>query len=212
MGVMTFKVKVGRDPRLDVAAVRAIREAIPDAQLYVDANRGWTYDEAVWAGDALGELCVRSIEEPLSLEDRAGRRRLAERWSIPLVGDESCISLAHVDREIDDGAVRAVSVKTARTGFTESRRILGLCLGRAVPVMVGSQYEGGLGALATISFAGAFEATARQPAELTNFRDLADDVIAPVPRVIGGRVAVPTGPGLGAEVDEERLAHFRVDR
>ncbi len=41
-GVRTFKVKVGREPALDVAATRAIREALPDAELYVDANRGWS--------------------------------------------------------------------------------------------------------------------------------------------------------------------------
>ena len=61
LGVRTFKVKVGRDPALDVAAVRAIREALPGADLYVDANRGWSYDDAVRAGDALAELgCGRS--------------------------------------------------------------------------------------------------------------------------------------------------------
>ena len=91
---------------LDVAATRAIREALPDADLYVDANRGWSYDDALRAGDALLELGVRAIEEPISVDDRAGRLRLAERWPVPLVGDESCISLAHVDRALEEGAVR----------------------------------------------------------------------------------------------------------
>ncbi|MFZ0973654.1 MAG: enolase C-terminal domain-like protein, partial [Solirubrobacteraceae bacterium] len=124
LGVGTFKVKVGRDPALDVAAVRAIRDALPDADLYVDANRGWSYEDAARAGDELADLGVRAIEEPISIEDRVGRLRLADRWRVPLVGDESCISLAHVDRALEEGAVRMVSVKTARTGFTESRRIL----------------------------------------------------------------------------------------
>ena len=101
LGVTTFKVKVGRAPALDVAAVRAVREALPDAKLYVDANRGWSYDDAVRAGDQLADLGVRAIEEPIAIEDRAGRRRLAERWVVPLVGDESCISLAHVDRALE---------------------------------------------------------------------------------------------------------------
>ena len=150
--------KVGRDPALDVAAVRAVREALPDASLYVDANRGWRYEDAVRAGDQLAEFGVRAIEEPISVDDRAGRLRLAERWAVPLAGDESCISLAHVDRALEEGAVGVVSVKTARTGFTESRRILGLCLARNVPVVVGSQYEGAIGVMATIAFAAAFAA------------------------------------------------------
>ena len=110
-------------------------------------------EDALAAGEALAELGVAAIEEPIALEDRRGRARLASRWLVPLVGDESCISLGHVARELDDGAVGMVSIKVARTGFTESRRILGLCLGRAVPVVVGSQYEGGVGALATVAFA-----------------------------------------------------------
>ena len=164
------------------------------------------------AGDALVELGVRAIEEPISVEDRAGRLRLAERWVVPLGGDESCISLAHVDRALEEGAVRVVSVKTARTGFTESRRILDLCLARNVPVVVGSQYEGAIGAMATIAFAAAFAATAGQPAEITNFLDLADDLVVAAPEIRDGRAAVPAAPGLGFEVDEDRLQRYRLDR
>jgi L-alanine-DL-glutamate epimerase-like enolase superfamily enzyme len=212
LGVRTFKVKVGRDPALDVAAVRAIRDAVPDADLYVDANRGWSYEAAVRAGEELADLGVRAIEEPISIEDRAGRLRLADRWVVPLVGDESCISLAQVDRALEEGAVRMVSVKTARTGFTESRRIVDLCLARNVPVVVGSQYEGALGAVATIAFAAAFAATAGQPAEITNFLDLADDLVLTAPEIRDGRVAVSAAPGLGIEVDEDRLGRYRLDR
>jgi L-alanine-DL-glutamate epimerase-like enolase superfamily enzyme len=212
LGVRTFKVKVGREPELDVAATRAIRDALPGADLYVDANRGWSYDDALRAGDELIALGVRAIEEPISVDDRAGRLRLADRWAVPLVGDESCISLAHVDRALEEGAVRAVSVKTARTGFTESRRILDLCLARSTPVVVGSQYEGAIGSTATIAFAAAFAATAGQPAEITNFLDLADDLVVCPPVIRDGRAAVPDAAGLGVEIDEARLQRYRVDR
>jgi L-Ala-D/L-Glu epimerase len=212
LGVRTFKIKVGREPDLDIAATRAIREALPDANLYVDANRGWSYEDALRVGDELTALGVRAIEEPIAVDDRAGRLRLAERWSVPLVGDESCISLAHVDRALDEGAVRAVSIKTARTGFTESRRILDLCLARSIPIVVGSQYEGAIGSTATIAFAAAFAATARQPAEITNFLDLADDLVVCPPAIRDGRVAAPGAAGLGIEIDDERLQRYRVDR
>ena len=211
LGVSTFKVKVGRAPDLDIAATEAIRAALPAADLYVDANRGWSYEDALRAGDELIALGVRAIEEPISVDDRAGRHRLAERWPVPLVGDESCISLAHVDRALEEGAVRGVSIKTARTGFTESRRILDLCLARCTPVVVGSQYEGAIGALATVTFAAAFAATAGQPAEIANFVDLADDLVVRPPEIRDGRGAVPAAPGLGVEVDEERLQRYRVD-
>lgn len=212
LGVRTFKVKVGRDPTLDVAAVRAIRDALPDADLYVDANRGWSYEDASRAGGELADLGVRAIEEPISIEDRAGRLRLAGRWRVPLVGDESCISLSHVDRALEEGAVRMVSVKTARTGFTESRRILDLCLARNVPIVMGSQYEGALGTIATIAFAAAFAATAGRPAEVTNFLDLTDDLVVTPPEIRAGRATVSPMPGLAVEIDEDRLTRYRLDR
>ena len=210
VGVTTFKVKVGRAPELDVAATRAIRDALPGASLYVDANRGWSYADALRVAPELVALGVRAIEEPISVDDRAGRRRLAERWPVPLAGDESCISLAHVDRALEEGAVRCVSIKTARTGFTESRRILDLCLARSTPALVGSQYEGAMGAFATIAFAAAFAATAGRPAELTNFLDLADDLVVGPPEIRDGRAAAPDAAGIGVEIDEERLQRYRV--
>jgi L-alanine-DL-glutamate epimerase-like enolase superfamily enzyme len=208
LGVNTFKIKVGRAPALDVAAVRAVREALPGADLYVDANRGWSYEDALRAGDALIELGVRAIEEPISVEDRSGRLRLAEHWDVPLGGDESCISFGHVERELAEGAVGVVSIKTARTGFTESRRILERC----PSVVMGSQYEGAIGALATIAFAAAFAATAGQPAEVTNCLDLADDLVIAGPQIRDGRASVPSAPGLGFEVDEDKLTRYRLDR
>lgn len=211
-GVRTFKVKVGRSVELDLAAVRAMREALPDAALYVDANRGWSYAQALRAGDGLIELGVLAIEEPISTDDRRGRLRLAERWPVPLVGDESCISLAHTARALEEGAVGMVSVKAARTGFTESRRVLALCLARSTPVVVGSQYESAIGVQATLAFAAAFAATASNPAEVTNFLDLQDDLLVEPPQVCEGRVTLRPVPGLGIEVDEAKLARYRLDR
>jgi L-alanine-DL-glutamate epimerase-like enolase superfamily enzyme len=210
-GIRTFKVKVGREVALDLAACAAVRNALPDAELYVDANRGWTYGDAVRAGEGLTELGVLAVEEPIAIDDRAGRLRLAKRWSVPIIGDESCISLFHAARALEEGAVRTVSIKTARTGFTESRWILGLCLGTATPVVLGSQYEGSAGALATASFAAAFAETADRPAEVSNVIDLADDIVAEPIEIRDGRVAPPDTPGLGIEIDEAKLAHYRVD-
>jgi L-alanine-DL-glutamate epimerase-like enolase superfamily enzyme len=210
LGIRTFKVKVGRDVELDLAAVAAIRDALPTAELYVDANQGWSYAQALRTGDALIELGVDAIEEPIPADDREGRRRLAMRWRVPMIGDESCISLSHVARSLDDGAIRTVSVKTARTGFTESRRILGHCLARAIPVVVGSQYEGAVGVLATAAFAPAFAATAGRAAEVMSYTDLGDDLLAEPIVIRDGRLVPPAAPGLGIEIDEEKLAHYRL--
>ena len=211
-GIHTFKIKIGREVTTDLAAVTAIREAVPAAELYVDANRGWSYEQALKGGDALIALGVTAIEEPISIGDREGRRRMAERWAVPIIGDESCISLPQVAGELDAGAVRMVSIKTARTGFTESRRILHHCLARGIPVIVGSQYEGSVGVLATAAFATAFAATGRRAAEVMNYTELTDDVLADQIRIVDGSIVPPDMPGLGIEIDEDKLDHYRTDK
>jgi L-alanine-DL-glutamate epimerase-like enolase superfamily enzyme len=208
-GIGTFKVKVGREPRLDLAAIAAIREAVPSASLYVDANRGWTLEQARAAGAALIELGVGAIEEPMDLGDEAGRRALARSWSVPLAGDESCLSLGDVARELR-GAVSRVSIKVARTAFSESRDILAHCRAVGADAVVGSQYEGALGAWASIALAASSATLCRQPVEAANFLDLAADLVEP-PRIVDGRVRVPDVPGLGVTVDPDALAHYRID-
>jgi L-alanine-DL-glutamate epimerase-like enolase superfamily enzyme len=207
-GIATFKAKVGRDVALDIAAVTAVREALPAATLYVDANRGWTLEQARAAEPALIELGVSAIEEPLDLADEAGRRQLAAEWSVPLAGDESCRSLSEVDRELA-GAVSQVSIKVARTGFAESREILEHCRASGAQAVIGSQYEGALGTWASIAFASG--ALWDRPAEVGNFLDLAGDLVDP-PEIADGRVAVRREPGLGVVLDPDALAEYRMDR
>lgn len=211
-GVRTFKVKVGREPALDVAAVRAIRQTLPDAELYVDANRGWTVEQALDAIPRLCDLGVLAVEEPIDAEDGEGRRRVAAASPIVLIGDESCVSLQHVAAARAEGAISMVSVKAARTGFTESRRILGFCAGAELDVVVGSQYEGATGAFATLALAGATAQTAARPAEISNFGDLQGDLLHGGPRIADGRASIPDEPGVGIHVDEAALDFYRQDR
>jgi L-Ala-D/L-Glu epimerase len=210
-GIAAFKVKVGRDPELDLAAVRAVRQALPAATLYVDANRGWSLAQAQRVGGELIELGVEAIEEPLDLADETGRRRLAAVWSVPLAGDESCLDLAGVARQLASHTVGQVSIKVARTAFDESAAILAHCRACNVPAVVGSQYEGALGAWASIAFAASSRELCQRPAEASNFLDLAADLVAR-PEIVDGRVQVSNGPGLGVSLDEDALATYRVDR
>jgi L-Ala-D/L-Glu epimerase len=107
--------------------------------------------------------------------------------------------------------VGQVSMKAARTGFSESRDVLALCRAHRMPIVVGSQYEGALGAVASIHLGAAFGELAARPVEASNFLDLAADLLAEPPRIEGGVVQVPSGPGLGIIVDEDALAAHRVE-
>ena len=213
-GITTFKVKVGRKPfAQDVAACRALREALGDeVELYVDGNRGWTASESARALRAMQDLDLSLAEELCPADDVLGRRWLVERSPVPCVADESATTPGEVTRELLGGSANAVSIKTARTGFTVSQRILNQCDGLGAEVVIGNQVDGQIGTACAVAFGSAFPSTARRAGELSNFLDMRDDLLAEPLPISDGRLRVPGGPGLGIEIDEDKLAHYRQDR
>jgi len=211
-GVSAFKLKVGVGADHDLATCAAVRAAVgPDALLYADANHGYRADEALQVLPRMAEWNIAWVEEPCPAEDRVGRSRIVDQLGIPVAGDESCRSLAEVASEVMDGRCRMVSVKTARSGYLTSRKIVALCEALGATPVCGSQLEGAIGAVAQAAFAASHEATARFPAELTGFLAYADDVIAEPPVIANGEMTVSGRPGLGITIDEGKLAHYRCD-
>lgn len=213
-GIGAFKVKVGRVPfAVDVEACRALRAALgDDVELYLDANRGWRSDDALRAMAALDGTGIAMLEEPGPVDDLLARRRIVERCPVPVVGDESCSRLAEVARNLLERTCDMVSVKTSRTGFTESTKILGLCEGLGAGVVVGNQIDGTISTVAGVTLAAANRTTAERPAELSAFLDMADDLLVDSPSIVDGRMTPPQAPGLGVEIDDEKLERYRTNR
>lgn len=212
-GIRTFKVKVGRRPlALDIDICFALREGLgPDVELYLDANRGWSAAEALRVLDATAGLGLLFFEEPDDAKEILGRRRLVQHSRIPVVADESAPSLGDAAREIQTGGATALSIKTARTGFTESQKILSYAEAVGVEVIMGNQIDSQLGSTATVTFGAAFEHSSRNAAELSNYLDMSDDLIAEPLIVRDGAIAAPSAPGVGCELDLDKLAHYRTD-
>ncbi|GAA1897506.1 MAG: enolase [Williamsia herbipolensis] len=213
-GITVFKVKVGRRPvELDTAVVRALRDGLGDGiELYVDGNRGWTAAESARAMDEMADLGLTLAEELCPADDVVSRRWLVQRLGVPFVADESATTPAEVTREILGGSATAVSIKTARTGFTGSVRVHHLCEGLGVDVVMGNQIDGQLGTACTVAFGAAFASTSRRAGELSNFLDMSDDLLVEPLTIQDGELAVPPGPGLGVEIDPDKLAAYRIDR
>jgi L-alanine-DL-glutamate epimerase-like enolase superfamily enzyme len=214
LGIRTFKVKVGRRPiELDIGACRALRTALgPEVELYVDGNRGWTHAEAARALDAMADLDLTLAEELSPADDVLGRRWLTARTTVPTVADESASSPADVTRELLGGSATMISIKTARTGFTTSQRILHQCEGLGVEVVMGNQIDGQVGSACAVAFGAAHRSTSRRAGELSNFLDMSDDLLTEPLEISGGELAVRPGPGIGVEIDPDKLAHYRRDR
>lgn len=212
-GISVFKVKVGRRPvTLDTAVVRALRERFGDAiELYVDGNRGWTAAESLRAMQDMADLGLTFAEELCPADDVVGRRWLVERLDVPFIADESVPSPADVTREVLGKSATAISIKTARTGFTTSQRVHHLAEGLGLEVVMGNQIDGQLGSACSVAFGAAYELTSRRAGELSNFLDMSDDLLTESLLIRDGVLRVPTGFGHGVDVDPDKLARYRTD-
>ncbi len=213
LGINAFKLKVDPDVAAGVAILEAVRSAVgPQARIYVDANRSMRADEVLRLATRTRDLDLSLIEDPTPVDDVAGRRWLAARLDVPIVADETATTLTAAARELAGGTAQAVSIKTARTGFRESAKIVGLAQGMNALTVIGSQGDSAVGVAAALAFGAAHASTAAQGAELDFFRHLADQIVTEPPVIRAGRMAVdPTVPGIGVTVDEDKLRQYRVD-
>lgn len=211
-GFTAFKLKAGLDPRRDTAMVRAVRRALgDDVLLHVDVNHGYASHVAARTVPDWEASEVAWVEEPCPGQDERGRALVARATRLPLMADESCITPAAVAAEIRHGVCRFMSVKTARTGFTLSRRILALCGEDGIATVIGSQGETDLGALASAQFCAAHRQSSAWPGEVSFFLEMAEGLLAEPLRIADGRLRLPDRPGLGIILDEARLARLRLD-
>jgi len=110
-----------------------------------------------------------------------------------------------------EGSYRFFCVKTARGGYTRSKAIVTLCEAAGAASVIGSQGDTDLGTLTSAQFAAAQDATLRYPSELTFFLEAEGGILAAPPAIRDGAVTLPDAPGHGGEIDEEKLARFRLD-
>lgn len=210
-GLTMFKLKAGVDPAADVAMVRLIRQRLGDSvRLYLDANQGYTLPVALRVSQAVADLGVEFIEEPLPVGQITARQQFARAGILPVLGDDSCCSPADVHRELSAGTVQIISVKPPRTGAYLSRKVIALAEATGAPCLIGTQGESMLGTVASAHVGAAFSQFA-YPGEYSLFTLLADDLLCEPLRFDQGWLQLPNRPGLGVEIDKDKLRHYRID-
>lgn len=143
-----YKIKLGTDE--DIAIVKALR-ANTDALLRIDANAGWTTEEALEKIPQLAELGVEFIEQPLAKDNWEGMKILFERSSLPLFADESCVSEADVEK--CHGHFHGINIKLTKcSGITPARRMIAKARSLGMQVMMGSMNESTIGSSAIAHF------------------------------------------------------------
>jgi len=184
-----LKIKLGTER--DEEILRTIRDAT-DKPIRVDANAGWTRERALAMLPVLRDFGVEFLEQPLAPADLEGLAALRRQGVLPLVVDESCIVASDIPRVAAAGAADGINIKLAKCGsLREALRMIAAARAHRMLVMVGCMIESSLGITAAAHFTPLLDAADLDGAALT-----ANDPFLGA-TIDGGRIALPTGPGLG---------------
>jgi muconate cycloisomerase len=144
-GWRSIKVKIGRheDPQVDVERLRAVRDAIgPDVWLSVDANGGYTVDQAVWVAPRLEQLDVALFEQPTRRGDHAAMAEVRRRSGIPIMADESVFTPQDALEVIRQQAADVLSLYPGKHGGVRAtQQIAKLAEAAGIPCTIGSNLE-----------------------------------------------------------------------
>ncbi len=185
-----YKIKLGTDE--DIAIMTALRKHT-DAVFRVDANSGWTLEEALEKIPALKDLGVEFIEQPLAKDNWDGMRVLYERSSLPLIADESCVRESDVEKCA--GHFHGINIKLTKcSGITPAKRMIAQARALGMKVMLGSMNESTIGSAAIAHLM-----------PLLDYVDIDGPLLLSEDLATGlsyeaGRVGVMEKPGLGVEL------------
>lgn len=154
MGHRTIKLKIGIDPDRDVAAVRAVREALPDVRLRVDANGGYDPPTAVRVLRAVSGCGLELVEQPVAGRDIAGLAGVRAETGLRILADEALQTPADALALVRADACDALNVKIAKPGgLYRARQVAAVAEAAGIDVMVGSMPELGVATAAGVHFA-----------------------------------------------------------
>lgn len=221
-GIKTIKIKVGVDPKRDVEIVKTVRAAVGDAvDICVDANEGYqTPGEAVCAIREMEKQRLKYVEQPVMGIERIAE--VARAIDSPVMADESAWNAHDVMQINERRAAQIVSIYTTKPGgLYKAMEVAAVCRAAGIVCNVNGSVETGIGNLANIHLAAAAAAvtlscvvpvstpTAWQRGQIGGIY-YRDDLIAEPMQLVDGAIEVPTGPGMGIDVDLDKIETYRV--
>nr|AAX47261.1 muconate cycloisomerase [Delftia tsuruhatensis] len=206
-----FLVKIGHgDPAENVARAVAIKRALGDrASVRVDVNQGWDEATASWGIERLQDGGIEAVEQPVPRWNLPAMQRLAERFSVPIMADESVATPEEAMACARLAAADAFSIKlTKHGGIARTRQVAGIAEACGISLFGGTMIEGAIG---TSASAQVFASVARLAwgCQLFGPQLLTDDIATGSVVYEDFELVVPEGPGFGFDIDEGKLAHYR---
>lgn len=207
-GYSTLYVKGSDDARADLEVMQALRRlAGPGVALRLDPNEGWRPLDCLHNRDLLREVRLELLEQPFDSRALDDLRELREGLGVPVAANQSAWLLADVRAVLEARAADAVV-----TGLHQAGGLLNLnaaeafCRTARVPLIRHSLCDLG------VATAAALQLLATWPdggfAHQTHLQLVEHDLLASRLEFVQGRLPVPTGPGLGVELDEDAVGHF----
>jgi len=221
-GVKTIKLKAGVEQKRDIELVRRIREAIgPELNICVDANQGYpTAKAAVKVTNAMAEYNLLYMEQPVEgIEQMA---EVARRVDTPIMADESAWTPQDVIEIIQKKAADMVSIYTTKPGgMFKAKKVAAVAEAAGLKCNVNGSVETGVGNAANLHLAastGVVTYGCVVPVSTPKGKGKGgiagiyyqDDIIVEPFAYSDGDIVISPKPGLGIELDEDKLKHYQI--
>lgn len=213
-GYDTIKIKIGRGRDQgslmdDVEALTAIRAAVgPRVRLCIDANGEYDTATALQLVRHIEPLDIAWFEEPLPPDDRNGYLRLRELTRIPLARGETDFAVFDFRELVESRTVDVLQPDLGRcAGITGAWQVSALAYAANLALAPHSGFSGGLSQLAALQLSAASPALSRL--EYMFIDNPVRDIFAvSYPQPVQGMLTVPQAPGLGLELDRQKIAEY----
>jgi L-alanine-DL-glutamate epimerase-like enolase superfamily enzyme len=219
-GINTIKLKVGHDLSQDVEIVRSAREVVGDnVVIRVDANQAWSVGTAITQINRMARYNVQFVEQPIPRWDRVGLTRLRDKVGVPICICEGWGYEHHIDKLplllqlIQERALDFLSTDPYRTGGLRGfMKTCAICEAAGIPI-VSHWNHTGLG-VSTATWLHACSSNRivmhGQDILCTNLKPgPVDDIVTAPFHHENGYLEVPSGPGLGIQLDEAKMEKWR---
>jgi L-alanine-DL-glutamate epimerase-like enolase superfamily enzyme len=211
-GIRGIKAKIGSDPVRDAECIVAIRQKLgPEISLRADANCGYTVKEAILFCELVERQNVglEILEQPVNTLDLDGMKQVKEATSIPVEVDEGAFSLEQVHQIVKRDVADVINTKCAKAGGIRGvEQWAAVAESADLPIVIGTEWGVGLKVAAKLHLGAAIK-NADPVVEFTEM--MIHELLLKEPLELhDGYLTVPTEPGLGMALDEDKIEAFRT--
>lgn len=205
-GATILKVKLGEEVKEDVKRIAEIRKSIGNAiRIRIDANQGWTFEEAKETLQYLESYNIEFCEQPMRTYNDHRLPALRSLTSIPIMADESVYDHHDALRLCENNACDYINIKLSKSGgIHEALKIYKVAQDFDMPCMIGGMLESRLGLAAKLHMAYALPEIRFFDLDTCMVGHLENPVIGGI-RYEGFQVHISEGYGIGADIEDEYL-------